>query len=472
MAEDPAPQHTDTQSAPDDGPVDLTDTILVRRVVDGDDEAFLELFRRHAFPAWRLALAVAGTTAGAVSAVAEGFTRVFARARDTDSQPISFRLAVVSATRQAAIAEAKAAGTDDSSTGAAGPGENTLLQLFRGLPERSRSVLWLVVGEGGTAAQASPLLGLSVDGTEVLLERASDTLHERYVEHERAIVSDDACQAALDQLADETLDADDPHVEACEECRRRAAAVLNLRRTLRGIVIPLPMVLGDASLAHWYAWIEENAGRRAAVLPVWAERAMGAAAAGVIGIALLGAVLLGTRTRDHGPELAAPLGEVATQGEAAALDSTSSLAGSGFTFPRGANGPIAGTSAFPAYRSGGTFGGVPFLPAPVTPAPGSAPTPTPSPTPEQPPQDSPPPAAPSTGVVADLGGAGVPVAAEVSEDCPLGLEIGELPPIGCDPSAPANGQPVDATLPPPLEDLLDPILAPLDPILCGLLGCG
>ena len=53
---------------------DALDAQLVLRAQDGDRDAFTELFRRHAGPAWRLSLAVSGSADVAATAVAKGFT--------------------------------------------------------------------------------------------------------------------------------------------------------------------------------------------------------------------------------------------------------------------------------------------------------------------------------------------------------------------------------------------------------------
>ena len=54
-----------------------SDAHLVIKAQDGDRDAFEELFRRHAHPAWRLALVVGGHREAAEAAVAEGFTATF-----------------------------------------------------------------------------------------------------------------------------------------------------------------------------------------------------------------------------------------------------------------------------------------------------------------------------------------------------------------------------------------------------------
>jgi DNA-directed RNA polymerase specialized sigma24 family protein len=435
---------TDGDAPPIRPLADIPDAGLVARAVREDDDAFAELFRRHAAPAWRLALAVAGTTAGAVSAVAEGFTRVLARARDSGAQPISFRLAVVSATRLAALAELD----DGDRTPAGPPSDNAVVRAYRALPERWRSVLWLAMAEGGPRAQVAPLLGLSQEGTDALLERALVGLRQVYVDGCRPGV-DGTCRQFLDRFADHDADPDDSHLASCAECRRRAELLSDARRHLRSLVIPLPLVLGDAALAHWHAWQQNHAATRGRALPMWAERAMGAAAASVIGVALVGAVVLGARTSTTAPELAAPISQPPARGEldeSPATQGTRPSAGPGFP-PAGVHVPT-GSSSLPSYRGLGVGGrsaagrnarsvrdGSTGSKQPAT-------TPAPSPTPSP----APAPAPPQGGVVAGTDVGGTPVGGAATPDC-TGLQVGQI--VGGCPPPPPGDEPIVVTPPPP-----------------------
>src|SRR5439155_953894 len=59
----------------------LTDAQLVERVIAGFDDAFDELYRRHANSAWRLAQAVTNNSHDAADAVSEAFARVLQAVR-------------------------------------------------------------------------------------------------------------------------------------------------------------------------------------------------------------------------------------------------------------------------------------------------------------------------------------------------------------------------------------------------------
>jgi DNA-directed RNA polymerase specialized sigma24 family protein len=285
---------------------DVSDDDLIIEAVAGDDRAFQELFRRHAFPAWRLALVVAGATGAAHDAVADAFTWVLARSWETCSLPVSFRQAVVSATRLTAMGPGEGHGPPEPAEIEVGGTEGAMLAAFASLPERSRSALWLTVAEGGTAAQAAGLLGMPVEGAEMLLAQAVATLHRRFLDGQMAEAGRGPCRATLDRLAAGSVDLDMSHVGTCDACQDRIGALLHVGQVVQRLATPLPAELGDDAARRWRAWREAGAGRRPRVLPVWAERAMGAAAAGVVGIAMVGALLFGVGGRDHRPESAAP----------------------------------------------------------------------------------------------------------------------------------------------------------------------
>ncbi|MGH9188169.1 MAG: RNA polymerase sigma factor, partial [Acidimicrobiales bacterium] len=216
MAASTAPHHT---CAPD--------AHLVTHSLAGDHTAFEELFRRHAHPAWRLALAVTGTRPEAAEAVADGFARTFQRAHRDGAPPASFRAALARATRQAALAGRKppageTPGADDI---------DGLLAVFAGLPERWRSALWLTDVEGGTAAQTGMVLALSPEATSALADRARTGLRERFLDSARRSTTSADCRRALDDL-----DSGDAHVSDCSDCQAKVVALADLRGALRPLV--------------------------------------------------------------------------------------------------------------------------------------------------------------------------------------------------------------------------------------------
>src|SRR3954454_16374870 len=249
--------------------IETTDPHLVTKAQDGDRSAFEELFRRHAHPAWRLALAFLGNREAAETSVAKGFTSSFRRPRSgTPSVATPFRLLVERATFDAACEELRHATPDTS--------PNDVVAAFRKLPERWRGALWLTVVEGGTPAQVGPLLGLSEDAAASLSRKASSGLRERLLQSPTTAAA-----------------ADDP------------------REDLRALVHGLPAGLRSATVERWSAWRDEQRPARvgfATLLPArLSERVVGVAAAAVLALGIIG--VLGSKVGNDTPQaplLAAP----------------------------------------------------------------------------------------------------------------------------------------------------------------------
>ena len=260
---------------------DALDAQLVLRAQDGDRAAFTELFRRHAAPAWRLALAVGGSPDIAAPSVAKGFTLTLVRLqRRTTSLAVPFRHLV---TRTSGEIAATASRRDDSP---ADPAPNDLAEAFLTLPERWRAALWLTLVEGGTAAQVAPIVGLSEEGTASLVDRAETGLRSRY-----------ARSTPLGAFLLRDLDAAKPH--------------------LRALALPVPLALEGDAVVQWETWQQTMAKDErhglATVLPMrpWAERAISAAAAAVFAAGIAAAINLGARSPRHdAPMLASPAGRV------------------------------------------------------------------------------------------------------------------------------------------------------------------
>src|SRR5688572_19128515 len=161
----------------------LTDAVLVDRVIAGFDDAFDELYRRHANAAWRLGQAVTGNSHDAADAVSEAFARVLQAVRAGRLEDgAAFRSYLLTATRNAALdgirrqSTTKPADNDDLDTAdvtSATPADKLaghedaalVAEAFRNLPERWRSVLWLTEVEGVATKDAADQLGLTPNGT-------------------------------------------------------------------------------------------------------------------------------------------------------------------------------------------------------------------------------------------------------------------------------------------------------------------
>ena len=259
---------------------DALDAQLVLRAQDGDHDAFIELFRRHAGPAWRLALAVSGSTEIAATAVSKGFTLTLVRLhRRTVTLAVPFRVLVTRTSGEAAAS---------ASRGNESPAEspNELSDAFYMLPEKWRAALWLTIAEGGSPAQIAPVIGLSEEGTASLVDRASDGLRAR--------------------LARSTLLRSNSEHELADA-----------RTPLRAIAGPVPLTLEAAAVQQWEAWqqtvVKEKRHGLATIIPLrpWIERAVSTAAALVFAAGIAAAINQSARSAQHdAPMLAAPAHQI------------------------------------------------------------------------------------------------------------------------------------------------------------------
>ncbi len=254
-----------------------SDAALATAAATGNTEAFEALYRRHAEAAWRVASAVAGNPDDAADAVSDAFTRVLsALEAGRLNDGARFRPYLLSATRNAAVDFHRRSGRlrptdrlellDFPATGRTATERvddrqdaTFVAQAFRGLPERWRSVLWLVEVEGVPPREAAALLGLSANNVAQLALRARVGLRERFVQAHLREPFDDVCRFCVERLGSyvvgtlspRDLAKVDQHLAGCEECRERAAQLEDLGGSLRRVVLPLPFLLAPAALAKW-----------------------------------------------------------------------------------------------------------------------------------------------------------------------------------------------------------------------------
>jgi RNA polymerase sigma factor (sigma-70 family) len=301
----------------------LSDAVLVDRVVAGFDDAFDELYRRHATAAWRLGQAVTGNVHDAADAVAEAFARVLQAVRAgklTDGG--AFRPYLLAATRNAALDGLRRRGrtrSDDElhamAATANGPAETAtqvadaalVAEAFRNLPERWRSVLWLTEVEGITTKDAADQLGLSPNGTAQLAVRARAGLRERYLQaHLKGDVRP-TCRFTVEHLgayvggaiSPRDLAKVDQHLAGCATCTARKEELEDLGTPLRHLALPIPLALGAFSAERVHAVLTASSSSlptgslaaRAIQLAKeptpFMRKAAGASAAGVLALGLL-----------------------------------------------------------------------------------------------------------------------------------------------------------------------------------------
>lgn len=445
-----------------------TDDDLLRRAGRGHDAALQALVGRHLHPAWRLALVTAPTRGAARDAAVAGVVDAFAAALDDDRRPPvapPLRVRVVSATRGAALSGTATVAGDGGETAAAPTPTATsslALDAFRALPERSRTALWLVDVEGGTPAQAAPILGVEAGPASAMVARSRDALRARLASDAAATAEGRRCaraMAKLPGLAGGDLDAADrsrleAHAGRCTTCAEIVAVVAHPRHALRALVGPLPAGLDVAIAERWAAIIAEH---RRVLLAPWSERTIGAVAAAVFMLGIAGVALVSARD-DTSTQLAAPVDASGIGGGGEAPDEEAPIADAPARPP--AVRPVVVAPPPPAAVG-------PSKPAPVAPvvtntdgpravaAPPAPPAP-PTPARDTPPPPPPPPPAPEavgTGTQVNVNVLGSDGVAVGVGDCTGVNVLGTA--IGCDP---ATGAPLDVTI--ETGGLLPPISLP------------
>lgn len=429
----------------------LQDRVLADRARQGSQSAFGELYRRHAAPSWRLAHAIAGRTEAADAAVASAFSTLAAAPADLGQVSHRVRVALLSATRRAAIdAATSVAVAAPVLAESLDPDAARVRAAFDSLPERWRSALWLVDVECCPVPDATRIVGLEPGDNDQrsLVERARLGLREEVLRAGLA-AAPALCRRTAGHLsgyAGGRLSARDErrvrmHLDSCPECRVRLAALDDLVLVLRSTGGAPPASLAAAAAEQWSSSLVRRTGPLHLALPggepipVWAQRALAGAAAAVIALGITGATLLSGRGGRAKPDAARPLsgeGESASAGAVADLPPLV-LDGSGFpTLSLGAT-PGAASSALPAEIARSAGAPSPSM-APAAPTGGALPRTGASANPPSGPLAPKPPTAPPSDSV-DQVTVGVEDVAEVTvgESCVGAQVLGES--IGCEPAA-------------------------------------
>lgn len=287
------------------------DADLLRRIRDGQDAAFGELFAQHADAVRRFALGLAADRAEAEDLTAETFFRVLQAVRRGSGPSEHIRGYLLTVARRVAwewwLQRRDVPVTDDELTRRVGVGgdthgrsaeHNLITRAFTSLPERWRSVLWQVEVEGERPAVVASKFGLSANATAALARRARRALRAAYLQAHLAVHrSSHDCRSTLEKLGAYTagtLSGTDSkrveaHLDGCPECR-------STHRELRDVCFSLR--------AHAGALLAPAAGGAFAVHQLSASGAAsaGAGAAGAgsgsagFGAAVKG-VLFGTRLK-------------------------------------------------------------------------------------------------------------------------------------------------------------------------------
>ncbi|MDN3024798.1 sigma-70 family RNA polymerase sigma factor [Streptomyces sp. S.PB5] len=125
-----------------------------------------------------------------------------------------------------------------------------VVRVLGQLPERWVKALWLAEAEGQPLAAIGPQLGTKEGATAVLLHRAREGMRQAFLKEQTGAPEDPACQvhwarmpayvrgAASARQSERLLG----HVDACDDCRARLAALMSANDRLPAMVGPALLV--------------------------------------------------------------------------------------------------------------------------------------------------------------------------------------------------------------------------------------
>ncbi len=184
---------------------------------------------------------------------------------------------------------------------------------FRSLPERWRSALWLIEVLGVEPAMAAAVLGVSANGLAQLSVRSRTGLRERYLQaHMQARVAEE-CRAVVEHLAayvtgdmtPHNAARIDSHLDRCVECKQRTMDLDHLSAMLRSTAVPIPSTLVTKAISRWKLEVSAAVSvtrqpMRLVPFPTTARKPLAGAAAGMLGLGIIGAAVVGGPLLNHG----------------------------------------------------------------------------------------------------------------------------------------------------------------------------
>lgn len=301
-----------------------SDADLIRRLREGDNTAYEELYRRHAAAVRRYARTCCRDADTAEDLTAEVFARTLQAMRGGSGPRHAVRAYLLTTVRHTAAAwtrtarreqlvddfaafaeqavgggRAELSNTDTLELGAdvraMQEAERSLaLEAFRSLPERWQAVLWHTEVEDESPSEVATLFGLDANGTRVLASRAREGLKQAYLQAHvsSALASDGECARYTDRLgayargrlrtrAERGLR---KHLEECARCRVAAGQI---DEVARGIPAAVPIAVigwfGAAGYAKVAALVAGGAGVAGGSFAGTAAGGTGAGAAGGTG---------------------------------------------------------------------------------------------------------------------------------------------------------------------------------------------
>lgn len=236
---------------------------LLRRSREGDRDAFDELFRHHYASAVRYAARVTSSL-DPEDLTAEAFARIWATISGGGGPEHAFgkylrttikNLAVNTATRRnEEPAEddrldywlRRDAQVADDGFSAMLAEHEAVAEAFETLPQRWRSVLWMIDVEGRRTADVAVRLGLTANSAAALTKRARAALSQAWLttqldarssKPECAWVHDHLSGFARDTLTTAQRERVRVHLDECDDCDRAAHRVAHLATSLRIVAL-------------------------------------------------------------------------------------------------------------------------------------------------------------------------------------------------------------------------------------------
>lgn len=264
-----------------------SDVELLRLVRAGDDEAFGELFVRHAGAVRTFAMRSCGDVADAEDMAAEAFFRVFQAVRRGHGPDDNVRAYLLTVVRRLAVewrmrrrdvpvADDELRRQVDASypqpTSAADI--QLIARAFTTLPRRWRAVLWRVEVEGERPAAAARHFGLSPNATAALARRARQGLRAAYLQAHLAPSSTGprGCRVVVSklgaftagQVAGAEADRVREHLAGCVSCQALHAELRDVCRGLRRYAESAAAPVAGAALG-WHGAFAKVTGHAAAL---------------------------------------------------------------------------------------------------------------------------------------------------------------------------------------------------------------
>lgn len=335
---------------------DTSDQSLTDAARAGDVSAFQELYVRHRDVARRVARRCVEES-DAEDLVAESFAAVFSAMRKGLGPTEGFRAYLLSSLRRLATRWSTTGARqipvgdmwlldDADQPGALASAEDEAVDIeahgivrsvFGGLSDKARSVLWCVDVEGLSYAAAGRLLGLSDRSVKSAIGRARRDLQLGYVSaqingaphasQDRAAGSRHPSSRELARYATGRASASgaatiDSHVDVCVACRLRLEDARSVGSSLKGLMIP--------GLLAPLVWPRRLAPATPTLSPLLsAVTAIHPAVVGVVGTALVGALVWGGGSLWNADGATGPTGAVGGVAISAPSASASSNAAPG-----------------------------------------------------------------------------------------------------------------------------------------------